>query len=144
MNDRDYPPAISLPVPPPLPLAPRRFAPAVAAALVAIALVLGGGALLMVAAGTYTAVNVATGGLSHEQRIVRAYILENANDAKSVEFVKWWKAIKKDGGAAVRVKMRGKNGLGAMIITDQVFVIENGKVLGGIDSDKIDVNKFEE
>jgi len=65
---------------------------------------------------------------------VRSYLQETLNDAKSVEYVEWSEAkayTASDGKAcfAVRAKFRAKNGFGALVLCNKLFLIRNGKVI---------------
>src|SRR5438309_327843 len=66
-----------------------------------------------------------------EERLVLAYILDNANDPPSVEIAKWGPHGLDDKLAVkfVRAKYRANNRNGAKELMEEQFVIEEGKVV---------------
>ncbi len=62
--------------------------------------------------------------------IVRDYIMRNANDPSSIEFVEWSKVYDSPAGHhEVRVRMRGKNAYGAKVLTEAIVKFSNMEVL---------------
>jgi hypothetical protein len=107
----------------------------------------------LVAAGIVVAlVAVAIGGAlivakpphsseSGTRSAITAYVRKHANDTDGLEFVKWGDPEKvhiEDGSEAVVIiaSIRGKNALGAKVINDFLFLVQNGKVLMQVTADK--------
>jgi hypothetical protein len=66
---------------------------------------------------------------------VKWWMNENANDPKSIKYISWGPLEKDDDSEwyTVRVRFRGKNALGALVIADKVFTLtERGSVLGAV------------
>jgi hypothetical protein len=64
---------------------------------------------------------------------VKDYLNGILNDAESVKYVEWSRAIEHEGYWAVRCKFRAKNRLGAYILTNWLFLIQGSKVVEHVD-----------
>lgn len=56
---------------------------------------------------------------------VKKYLNKNLNDPKSYESIEWSEALKTDKGYTVRHKYRARNSLGALVVENKVFYIDN-------------------
>lgn len=55
---------------------------------------------------------------------VKGWLKDNSNDPKSLEYIEWSPVIKTDTGFLVRCKYRGRNGFGALILAEQLFLMD--------------------